>query len=283
MNLSLESVVVPVDTAMPGTVQRWLNLFVQAISIQGAEQLTGIVISETGQAPALTDQDKVWLEIDANSRPVGLNVFLGEWIKMPIAVASGTTDPTNPIAGESFYNSTTKDLTFYIDGAWKNTQHRHGTTAQRPESPALYWRYYDTDIKQEIIKQTEGWSTAWGAINQIAMFTQTTLSNALIRMPGWVEAIELRDRFMIGSGGDHNPDDTGGRSSFDWRVSKNNKQPFRVDYDNAAQNVADGIKIDGEEKAFDLEALTGSNPAEADSTVEINPPFYAVVYLRKSF
>lgn len=60
-----------------------------------------------------------------------------------------------------------------------------GTTAQRPQNPANFFQYYDTDISCLIWWERNLWRTVSGVPGDIKFVAWTTLSDALAKNPGW--------------------------------------------------------------------------------------------------
>ena len=106
--------------------------------------------------------------------------------------------------------------------------------------------------------------------------TNTTVADALTRNPGWSEYTGLQGTFPMGYDNDHAAGTTGGRTSFAWSMQSGS------DRLGDEQTALWQLSIDG----TSTQAYSSSKPVASSSTngtVDITPPYRALVWLKKDF
>ena len=278
-DLILKPGTVPVDAALPDSVQRMINMVAAYTQIDGLSGLQGVIIS--GTTPVTTDQDKLWIKLDNGSgRAIGIYRYLGGWKQIPVAVGTGASEPGSPVVGELFYNTDLKALKIYTLEGWTNEFLHKGTTAKRPEGVPVGYNYFDTDISRQLRYTAQGWSTVDGAIGTIAMFSGLTTSEAELRNPGWYLFQELAGRFPMGyDEGSVALGSIGGRDEFGYSASagKTNAQ-------SGSELAINGLTIDGHSMGGSgaLVPYAGA-VTNFNSMINIVPSYLAVIYMRKSY
>lgn len=267
----------PVDTALPDTVQKLVNLAAAYLRIDGLDGLQGIIISDT--EPVATDRDKAWLKLDAGTqRAIGFYRYSGGWKGVPVIIGSGEAPPAGAIEGELFYNTKTKSLQMYSSGAWTSELWAKGATADRPGSVPIGSIFFDTDISRLLRFSAQGWTTVDGGIGELRMFSDITESEALTRNPGWVVYTEMSSRFPMGSGDDVVAGETGGRESFPIALNMGKNDSLGGEAVIIQANI-DGASVGGADARDNYAAVTKT----ASKDVSIIPPYKAVIFLRKQF
>ena len=160
--LFLEAKTVPAGTEFPGSVQDYVLLIAQYISVAGNEGIIGL---NFGSATPSTDgRDKPWFKTSGSGAPIGLFSWNGTtWAQTPLTVLSGTT-------------------------------------AQRPASPNVGTQYFDTDVACSLIFERGKWRTLHGSPGDVKFVAKTTLALALTQNPGWSEFADGRGRVLGGAG-----------------------------------------------------------------------------------
>ena len=153
---------VPLNQQFPPTPQQLLEWVAAYMSVEGIEANASFVFGDT--TPAVSDQDKPWLQTDAGGNPVGWYVWDGAaWTPLPTVLASGTT-------------------------------------AARPGSPTANQLYFDTDINCALIFERGQWRTLDGSPGDIKFVTAASVGAAITQNPGWSEFTEMRGRSPMGAG-----------------------------------------------------------------------------------
>lgn len=270
-DLNVNYLSLPEDTKWPTKLSQLILILKEITSIEGAESLEGVVISET--TPVAADQDKLWARTTEAGRVIEVLYYQGAWKPIPVVLPEyARADlPSEAQAGElARFGDKGKGLGVYRDGAWTSNLAPTGPTADRPTSPPTYFIYFDTDIKKQLRWTGTAWTTVEGGLNETRMFTDRALTDLLTDWPGWVEYTGLAGRVPRGADADTPAGNTGGRESVTWKVSKRN-----ADIDTDFLTVT-GITIDGVE---------GDGPNNAgygdENEVNILNPYRAVVWLRK--
>ena len=275
--IALQPATAPVDAPFPpASAQAMLNFIAAYTAISGLETLTGIISSTT--TPAATDRDKAWLKLDpASGRAIGLYVFSGDWVAVPLVAGVGDAAPTNPQKGELFFNTKYSTLQIYDGTQWTTNLYPTGTTSARPDDVPVNYLYFDSDIGRLLRKTSQGWTTFDGAIGDIKMLDEQNEDTALTKNPGWVLYASMKGKFPLGWNDDNGPTAEGGRSSIAWSAKGTSAQGG-----NRESPAIGAISIDGKEIAS--KASLNNTPTALDSgSFEILPPFKALIFLRKDF
>jgi hypothetical protein len=275
--IALQPATAPVDAPFPpASAQAMLNFIAAYTQISGLETLTGIISSTT--TPAATDRDKAWLKLDpASGRAIGLYVFSGDWVAVPLVAGVGDEAPANPQKGELFFNTKYSTLQIYDGTQWTTNLYPTGTTSARPSDVPVNYLYFDSDIGRLLRKTSQGWTTFDGAIGDIKMVDEQNEDTALTKNPGWVLYASMKGKFPVGWSDDNGPTAEGGRSSIAWSAKGTSAQGG-----NRESPAIGAISIDGKEIAS--KANMNNTPTSLDSgSFEILPPFKALIFLRKDF
>lgn len=275
-DLTLQPTTPPVDAGLPSTASELINLVSAYLLVQGAENLQGVVISET--TPAVEDRDKGWIRIDpATARPLGLFVYQGTWVRLPVVVDSGAERPANPISGELFYNTTTGSLEYFGADGWSTNLIPSGNTAGRPAAAANNALYLDTEIGRLLRKTASGWTTVDGGVGDVKMVTGISEEIALERNPGWSVFTSLQGRFPIGANVDYPAGSDGGNETVAWSGVGS-----AAHGGSREAPAISSITIAGEQIAAAAGMGNATNPLP-EKTFSIMPPYFSVIFLRKDF
>ena len=273
--IAIQPATAPVDAPFPpASAQTMLNFVAAYLQIAGLENLTGIIVGK--DTPAASDRDKAWVKIDAaTNRALGIYVFNGDWVPMPLVVPSGTA-PQSPRTGELFLN-TLGGLQIYDGSKWTTNLFPMGTTASRPTGAAVNDLYFDTDINRLLRNTTQGWSTFDGAVGDIKMVDAFDVDTALTNNPGWSEFKSMAGKFPLGSSSDYGPTSEGGRDTIAWSAKGTSAQGG-----NRESPAIGAISIDGTEIAS--KPNLNNTPTALDSaSFKIIPPYKAMIFLRKDY
>jgi hypothetical protein len=261
----------PEDTRWPTKVSQLVLLFKEIMSITGAEDLEGLIISET--TPPVADNEKIWAKVTAAGRVLGFYFYQGAWKPVPTLLQSYTREdlPSEAQDGEMVQLADFGEgVAIYRDGQWTSLLIPKGKTSDRPSAPPTDFRYYDSTIKRDLRWTGSAWTTLEGGTNETRMFTDRALDSLLEEWPGWVAYTGLAGRVPVGEGDDYTAGTTGGRESFTWKVSKRNVD---IDTDFIALTQ---ITLDGNEGDAPNNAGYGD-----EYEVNIMNPYKVVIFLRK--
>ncbi len=147
LSAELEALSLPSGTEFPGTPQELLELIAQYMAITGLNPFSGINYGDT--EPAADERDRPWFKTDGGGNPIGWFSWNGTiWAPSPIEIQSGTT-------------------------------------SERPVSPGVGRQYFDTDIQVQIVWNGTTWTTVSGSPGDVKEVRATTLTDALLKNPGW--------------------------------------------------------------------------------------------------
>ncbi len=147
LNLQLVALTLPDGTEFWGTPQALVDALAQYLSIGGDESFSGINYGDVEPDPDA--RDRPWFKTDGGGNPIGWFSWNGlVWAPSPIS-------PQN------------------------------GGTSDRPISPDTGRLYFDTDIDVLLIYNGAAWVTAAGSPGDVKEVRATTLSDALLKNPGW--------------------------------------------------------------------------------------------------
>lgn len=273
--LAIQPATAPVDAPFPpASAQAMLNFVAAYLQVSGLENLTGVIVGK--DTPSANDRDKGWVKLDpASNRALGLYVFNGSWVPLPLVVPSGSA-PTSPRTGELRLNEL-KGVEIYDGSKWTTNLFPSGATAERPKSPATNDLFFDTDISRLLRSTTQGWTTFDGAVGDIKMVDAFDVQDALTKNPGWSEFTAMAGKFVMGSSATYGPTTEGGRDSIAWSAKGTSAQGG-----NRESPAIGAISIDGTEVAG--KANLNNTPAALDSgTFKILPPYKAMIFLRKDY
>ena len=107
---------VPVGSALPTTLQGFLNAAAQYLALSGLDDITGIVVSE--DTPDSSKEDRLWIEIDDAGRPKAAYIFAQYWRRLPTVLSVGDNRPVNPVEGTLFYDTTIHTILLYNGTSW---------------------------------------------------------------------------------------------------------------------------------------------------------------------
>lgn len=277
-NLAIQPATAPVDAAFPpSSAQAMLNFVAAYLQISGLENLQGFI--KSANSPAAEDQDKAWLRLDPNSnRPLGIYVFNGEWVAVPLVVQSGEAPPASPKKGELFFNSQL-GLQVYDGSQWTANLFPTGTTADRPKDVPVHSLYFDTDISRLLRYTTLGWTTLDGAIGDIKMVDSDDEDDAVTRNPGWVVYSAMAGRFPIGASDTYGAQTVGGSSTVSWSAKGRSASGGSRE---ASASFYNTLSIDGTEVTADNRKMDATTDIGSGSFKTV-PPYRALIFLRKDF
>ena len=161
MNAFLKPGIVPTEK-LSTISQEALALVAELTSVEGIEDLSGVIISEDTPSDS-SDFDKLWLKKSAEGVALGLFYYLGGWQEVHLRPQSGST-------------------------------------GSRPVDPPETIRYFDTEIHTALVYERGKWRTVSGSVGDVKFVQTDTLQDALDNNPGWVELIAMRSRCPVGAG-----------------------------------------------------------------------------------
>ena len=284
-NIAIQPGTAPVDAPFPPTsAQALLNFVAAYLGVQGLETLTGVIISAT--EPAAADRDKVWVKNDAVSdRALGFYVYAGGWQQVPFIIPQGDTEPAGAKKGELFYNTKLNALRMFDGTSWTTNLWPSGTTASRPSDVGSGYLYFDTDIGKLLRKTAQGWSTFEGGVGDIKMVDFADEAAATEANPGWSVFEPLRGRFPIGANGDNLvPQQEGGTTLDEMQLtwSAKRRSASGGTREASATFIAE-LTLNGVAKTADGTKADGLSDIGSESTINLKPPFKALIFLRKDF
>lgn len=270
----LKPAYVPLDVKMPTNPQRLVNFIASYLRLDGLAGIQGILIQDT--EPTVSSRDRAWLKIDQSSgRAIGIYRYNGGWKALPCVPLQGENEPANPRPCELFYNTKTKTLKAFIDGAWTTELWHKGATADRPKEPAVGYLFFDTDISRLLRYTAQGWSTVDGCIGEIRMFDGMSTTEAQDRNPGWSIYVTMGGRFPIGQSEQYAVGVDGGRESFSWSATG-----YAAAGGSREQGLINSLSIDGQTAT----ATQGAGQTVSkQGDVKILPPFHSVIFMKKDF
>lgn len=118
--LYLQANPTPSGTQFPATPDLLLQQVAQYVAVKGLDGLSLINFGQT--VPLAEDRDKPWLETTASGSPVAWRTWNGsEWEEMVFPVPSGGTSsrPSNPVNGQTFFDSDLNTLLIWERAAWR--------------------------------------------------------------------------------------------------------------------------------------------------------------------
>lgn len=279
--LSLSPGSAPGDAVFPPpNAQALLNFVAAYLGVSGLDNITGIIVSET--QPTAADRDKAWLKRDAGSqRVIGLYVWAAEWVPVPLIIPSGSQEPQVPKRGEIFLNTATNALRFYDGVKWTTNLWPAGSTADRPENPALGDLYFDESIGRLLRRVAAGWTTVDGALGEIRMFDGSE-EEATTRNPGWAVFAELAGKFPLGASEDYAAQSSNGATLDDLKLewSAKRRSASGGSREATATFLAE-LTLNGIAKTADGTKSDDITPIGSTATIELKPPYRAVIFIKK--
>lgn len=283
-SLALQPATVPIDASFPpASAQTLINFVAAYLGVSGLENLQGVLVGET--EPGASDRDKVWVKQDAGSgRALGSYIYNGGWVPVPFIVPSGETEPAGAKVGELYFNTKLAALRLYNGTVWTTNLHHAGSTANRPAGAPLGYLYFDADIARLLRQTAQGWTTHDGGVGEIRMVDAATGDEAVTRNPGWAVFAALAGRFPIGSTEDVAPQAEGGvtldEMKLEWSAQGRSAQGGARE---ANASFIAALTLNGVETRADGTAYPGLTKIGQDKTVNLKPPYRAVIFLRKEF
>jgi hypothetical protein len=282
--LALHPATPPVDTAFPPpSAQALLNFVAAYTQVTGLESITGVVVGSS--TPSAADRDKVWLKLDpASSRALGLQVFNGEWTPIPVIVPAGEAAPASARAGELFYNVTLKALQVYTGSEWTTNLQPTGDRASRPSNVPVNYLYLDTEIGRLLRSTPSGWTTLDGGVGDIKMVDFSDPETALRYNPGWSVFAALNGRFPLGFSDTYTAQSEGGTTldQMQLRWAAQGRSASGGSREATASFIA-ALKINDVEKRADGTKYDSLTSLGSDQTINLTPPYRAMIFLRKDY
>lgn len=159
--LQNSALTLPEGTEFPGTPQTLLDLIAEYLAIIGGADFSGVNYGATEPAPE--NRDRPWFKTDESDNPIGWYGWNGSaWAPIPIIL------PT-------------------------------GTTAERPVAPDNGTKFFDTTINVELIYIDGQWITSSGSPGDIKYVSETDLTTALEKNPGWSHYTDGVGRVLAGA------------------------------------------------------------------------------------
>lgn len=282
--IALQPATVPVDAPFPpANAQALVNFIAAYLGVSGLENLDGIVVHHV--EPPAADRDKLWLKlVGEGGRALGFHAYAGEWQPVPFILPSGEEEPAGARLGELFYNTKLGALRFYNGAVWTTNLHHAGDTASRPASPPAGYLYFDTTINRLLRFTVHGWSTFDGGIGDIKMVDFANVEDALAKNPGWTVFASMAGRFPLGPTDDIVPQAEGGvtidEMKLDWSAQARSAQGGARE---ANTSFVAALTLNGVEARADGTAYPALTRLGGDKTVNLKPPYKALIFLRKDF
>lgn len=284
-SLALQPAVVPNDAPFPpANAQALVNFIAAYTGIYGLENLDGVLVQEA--EPAAADRGKAWVKLDpSNQRPLGLYVFYsGVWGSIPFIVPSGEQEPGAPKLGELFFNTELEALRMFNGTTWTTNLWPSGTTAERPDDVPSGYLYFDEDLGKLLRYTSQGWTTFEGGVGDVKMVDVADEATALQKNPGWSVFAAMQGRFPIGAGDDVSPQNEGGvqleEMKLDWAAQ--GRSASGGSREATASFIAE-LTINGTAARADGSKYDALSPIGSAKTVNLKPPYRALIFLRKDF
>jgi len=279
--LNLVGATVPDDAKVPGTLSRWVALFEQVFTVVGAETLNGVIIQNATPDPS--DQDKAWVKLTAGGAVEGWYRFNGDWIAFPMVIPTLDSLPASPQAGQIVIQGGA--IKVYQDGSWTTNFTHAGATADRPSSPATDYLFFDETIGRLLRWTGSAWTTNDGCLGELKLLAGVSEAEAITRNPGWAAYPLAYDKFLRIGGGDIGDGSTGGRESFDWKISREYFE-WGTGPGTDGNLGTDNVHIDGNQGTTVVDSAGESEPDSSNNwqdtfTVNTVPPFLGVIMIRK--
>lgn len=160
--LYLQANPTPSGTQFPATPDLLLQQVAQYVAVKGLDGLSLINFGQT--VPLAEDRDKPWLETTASGSPVAWRTWNGsEWEEMVFPVPSGGTSsrPSNPVNGQTFF---------------------------------------DSDLNTLLIWERAAWRTASGSPGDLKYVESPDIDTAETNNPGWFRVADYYGRVIVASG-----------------------------------------------------------------------------------
>jgi hypothetical protein len=192
---------------------------------------------------------------------------------MPLNLPSNTsnTKPASPQIGELFYDTALKALVVYNGSDWTSNIFPLGSTANRPSNVPVHYLYFDTDIGKLLRYASLGWTTIDGQVGDVKIVDFPDASTALTQNPGWSEFTSFQGKFVMGYNSDITPQTENGNLAdckLTWSANLTKAQGGARD-----QAVISSLTVNG----------TSADSTAATNTVDLTPPYKAVIFLRKDY
>ena len=190
-NLKIVAAQLPPDFA--GTTAELYRAFVERLEILSPVGtnffVVGSVEPPSDQGPWLKDGTAWWVFDTSLGRYVPADISASTTSLFTVS-ESTPPDPTTGSANIWLRLKTNRVLGWYFwDGAaWRPEGHTpaSGPTADRPSDPGDLEQFFDTDIACLIHWERNAWRTVSGTPGDIKFVTDTVLSQAITKNPGWI-------------------------------------------------------------------------------------------------
>lgn len=249
-SIYLEPLQVPEGTRTPGDIQALVDLVGQYLRVQGVENYSQILVG--ANPPPVDAEDAIWFETDGTGEPQSLKVWDG---------------------------FTWRILEFRVP---------YGATGDRPPAPKDGEKFYDMDIRQELVYLSGAWRTSWGGPGQ-RIFVHAPSSQEAERMyPGWTVDEDAQGMFLRGAGEDLGSGSTGG--SEDVNLTVENLPAHRhegIELEVAAwgdsQDLGNfvGVKSPHIEHGVRTMPKSRTGSTGEGQPVKVTPPYYALWVLKR--
>lgn len=203
-NLIIQSAPIPVT--FRGTPDQFRIAMVERFKIVSPSGIFFFVVSDTeptsNVGPWLKNGTQWWVFDEATKRYVPLDITASEklWFQTNNETPATVTPPVW-LRTDVFGNP--QSWLRYNGTAWVsfNGIPHSGPTSARPSQPVELQQFYDTDISVLIWWERGAWRTVAGVLGDVKHVAFSTLSEALLRNPGWAVLGEtnqtLRGRYIV--------------------------------------------------------------------------------------
>lgn len=189
-NLVLVAAQLPPD--FEGTVQELFEAMVERLEIQSPVGTNFFVVGDiepsSNQGPWLKNGTQWWVFNETIAGYVPLDISAS----LPQLFIVGPDTPDAPGENDALLwlrTASNRGVSWY---AWNGAEWRpftgitpSGTSTQRPSDPADLEQFYDTTIGTLIWFERGAWRTVAGVPGDVKFVTDTILSTALAKNPGW--------------------------------------------------------------------------------------------------
>jgi len=161
-NLFLVPGSTPSGASLPGNAQALVNFIAQYVLISGDQNIGGI--NYGSDTPPPENRGFPWWRTDSTGNPIGMFNWNGSaWVTVSTAIASGPT-------------------------------------SSRPLTPVTGTLYQDTSINVLLMFERGAWRTAAGSPGDVKAVKASTLADAILKNPGWVQDPDSMGRVIGGAG-----------------------------------------------------------------------------------
>jgi len=243
----LESLLVPKGTKTPGDIQALVDLVSQYMRIRGVENYSQIQVGPI--PPGADSEGDLWLEVNGAWEPQALKVWDGsEWRIL-------------------------------------ESQIPYGDSGSRPENPKEGEKFYDLDLKQELVYLSGMWRTSWGGPGQRIFVHAGSPGEAERLYPGWAIDEEASGAFLRAGSQETGSKAKGGNA---W-ITLNQGQLAPHSHGNLEMEMSSGARdfgpmprgYDGGSAGVTVTPYSRTDTVGKGDPINITPPYYTLWVLKR--